>query len=320
MVFEQASNPGAPSALKNRKALMAVGLLALAGVIPLVIQSDYLIHMANFALYYMIAAVSLNVVAGYLGEISFGHAGFLAIGAYTTAIMSMQVFPEAWPSFWIALLIGGLVAALAGVVVGIPALRISGQYFFMVTMGFGEIVRFILLNWQSVTNGSLGITAIPPPSIGHFVFAERSHFYYILLGTLVFTLIPIAFLRRSYIGRAWIAIREDPVAAEAMGIRLMPYKVLAFVISAFFAGIAGALLGSYLNFLQPSNFLATESIMILVNGLLCGPWLISGAMLGALLMTGLGEVLRPLAEARMLFIGALMMLLMILKPRGLLGK
>jgi len=262
----------------------------------------------------------LDIVAGFLGEISFGHAGFLAIGAYTSTVLSMQVLPEAWPSFWIALLVGGVFAAFAGVLVGIPALRISGQYFFMVTMGFGEIVRFVLLNWQNVTHGSLGITAIPPPAFRGFTFTERWHFYYLFLAVLVLILVPILFLRRSFIGRAWIAIREDPVAANAMGIRLTTYKVLAFVISAFFAGIAGGLLATYLSFLHPNDFLATESIMILVMVLLGGPGLIYGALFGALLMTGLGEVLRPLAEARTLVIGALMMLLMILKPRGLLGK
>jgi branched-chain amino acid transport system permease protein len=232
----------------------------------------------------------------------------------------MRVLPDAWYSFWIALLIGGLLAALAGVVVGIPALRISGQYFFIVTMGFGEIIRFILLNWQDVTRGSFGISAIPAPGIGGFVFAERYQFYYLFLVTFVLTLVPIVFLRRSYKGRAWIAIREDALAAEAMGIHLTYYKVMAFVISAFFAGIAGGLLGSYLNYLNPSNFLATESIMILVMVLLGGQGLIVGAILGAVLMTGLGEALRPFDQYRMLVIGALMMVLMIWKPRGILGK
>jgi branched-chain amino acid transport system permease protein len=320
MPTEQVSLPGRGRFLAQRGPLLALGFLFLALVFPLGVHSDYLIHVANFALFNMMAAVSLDIVAGFLGEISFGHAGFLAIGAYTSTVLSMQVLPEAWPSFWIALLVGGVFAAFAGVLVGIPALRISGQYFFMVTMGFGEIVRFVLLNWQNVTHGSLGITAIPPPAFRGFTFTERWHFYYLFLAVLVLILVPILFLRRSFIGRAWIAIREDPVAANAMGIRLTTYKVLAFVISAFFAGIAGGLLATYLSFLHPNDFLATESIMILVMVLLGGPGLIYGALFGALLMTGLGEVLRPLAEARTLVIGALMMLLMILKPRGLLGK
>jgi branched-chain amino acid transport system permease protein len=305
---------------KRRNILLIGGLFILASLLPLVVHSAYLIHVANFALYYMIAAVSLDVVAGFLGEISFGHAGFIAIGAYTTAILNMQVLPQAWYSFWIALLVGGLLAALAGVIVGIPALRISGQYFFIVTMGFGEIIRFILLNWQSVTKGSFGITAIPSPSIGSFVFSERYEFYYLFLVVFLLTLIPIIFLRRSYKGRAWLAIREDPLAAEAMGIHLTYYKVIAFVISAFFAGIAGGILGSYLNYLNPSNFLATESIMILVMVLLGGQGLIYGAIVGAILMTGLGEILRPFDQYRMVVIGCMMMILMILKPRGLLGK
>lgn len=316
----QAETSAARPAYFNKNRLLIVFLIAAAAVLPLFVKSAYLIHIANFALYYMLAAVSLDIVAGFLGEISFGHAGFIAIGAYTTAILNMRFLPAHWSSFWIALLAGGLLAALAGVVVGIPALRISGQYFFVVTMGFGEIIRFILLNWQNVTNGSFGITAIPSPSLFNFTFSERIDFYYLFLAVVLISLVPIAFLRRSYTGRAWIAIREDPLAAEAMGIHLTYYKVLAFAISAFFAGIGGGLLGSYLNYLNPSNFLAIESIMILVMVLLGGQGLIYGALFGALLMTGLNEVLRPLEQYRMLIIGALMMVLMILKPRGLLGK
>ncbi|HPU01273.1 MAG: branched-chain amino acid ABC transporter permease [Firmicutes bacterium] len=305
---------------KRRKWLLVGALLAVAAVFPFCVQSSYLVHVANLALYYSIVAVSLDIVAGFLGEISFGHAGFIAVGAYTTTILNMRVLPDSWISFWIALLAGGLLAALAGVVVGIPAMRISGQYFFVVTMGFGEIIRFILLNWQSVTNGAFGITSIPSPSIGNFVFTERFHYYYLFLVILLLMIITISFLRYSYIGRAWIAIREDELAAEAMGIRLTYYKVLAFSISSFFAGIGGGLLGSYLNFLAPSNFLALESIMILVMVLLGGSGLIYGALFGAFLMTGFNEVLRPFEQYRMLIIGVLMMVLMFLKPRGLLGR
>lgn len=305
---------------KHKQRLLIGALLAAAAVFPFCVQSSYLVHVANLALYYSIVAVSLDIVAGFLGEISFGHAGFIAVGAYTTTILNMRLLPDSWISFWIALLAGGLLAALAGVVVGIPAMRISGQYFFVVTMGFGEIIRFILLNWQAVTNGAFGITSIPSPAIGGFAFTERFHFYYLFLIVLLLMLVTISFLRRSYIGRAWIAIREDDLAAEAMGIRLTYYKVLAFSISSFFAGIGGGLLGSYLNFLTPSNFLAIESIMILMMVLLGGQGLIYGALFGAFLMTGFNEVLRPLEQYRMLITGALMMVLMFWKPRGLLGK
>ena len=305
----------------NRRLLyatVAAGLLSL--ILPMLLPSPYLVHVANLALYYMIAAVSLDMVAGFLGELSFGHAGFIAIGAYTTAILTMDVLPQAWYSFWIALVIGGLLATLAGVAVGFPALRIRGDYFFVVTMGFGEIIRFFLLNAQGLTGGAFGIAGIQSPSLGGFILTERYHFYYLFLAALVLTLIPIVFLRRSYAGRAWIAIREDPVAAEAMGINLTYYKVQNFAIAAFFAGIAGGLLGAYLQYLHPSSFLALESIMILVMVLLGGAGLIYGALAGAILMTGLGEVLRPVAEFRMLFVGALMAALMIFRPRGLLGK
>ncbi|MCC6793112.1 MAG: branched-chain amino acid ABC transporter permease [Thermomicrobiales bacterium] len=302
---------------------LLIGLIVAAAaalVLPIALPNPYLIHVANLTLYYMIAAVSLDVVAGFLGELSFGHAGFLAIGAYATAILTMHALPNAWYSFWIALIIGGLLAAVAGVAVGVPALRIRGDYFFVVTMGFGEIVRFVLLNWTDVTGGAFGLTGIPTPAIGSYTIIERSQFYYVFLVALVLTLIPIVFLRRSYAGRSWIAIREDPVAAEAMGIPLTYFKVQAFAVSAFFAGIAGGLLASYLAYLHPSNFLALESIMILVMVLLGGRGLLYGALAGAILITALGEVLRPVAEYRMLIIGALMAALMIFKPRGLLGK
>jgi branched-chain amino acid transport system permease protein len=152
----------------KRGILIVLGAFVFAAALPAAVRNDYLIHIASFVLYYMIAAVSLDIVAGFLGEISFGHAGFLAVGAYTTAILNMRVLPDAWPSFWIALLAGGLVSAAAGVVVGIPALRISGQYFFMVTMGFGEIIRFVLLNWQGVTTGPWASPPFRPPGSGSF--------------------------------------------------------------------------------------------------------------------------------------------------------
>lgn len=305
----------------NRWLLIATILTAIAAImLPMVLPSVYLVHVANLMLYYMIAAVSLDIVAGFLGELSFGHAGFLAIGAYTTTILSMDFLPDAWWGFWVSLLAGGILATIAGIAVGFPALRIRGDYFFVVTMGFGEIVRFFLLNSVDLTGGAFGIPGISAPSIFGFTFSSRVEFYYLFFGALVLTLIPIIFLRRSYAGRAWIAIREDPVAAEAMGINLTYHKVQAFAASAFFAGIAGGLFASYLGYIHPSSFLALESIMILVMVLLGGAGLIYGALAGAIMMTGLGEVLRPVEEYRMLVIGAMMAALMIFRPRGLLGK
>lgn len=288
--------------------------------LPLVVSNPYLVHVFNLTLYYMIAAVSLDLVAGFLGELSFGHAGFLAIGAYTTAIVAQTVLPSAWYSFWIALIIGGLAASVAGVIVGVPALRIRGDFFFVVTMGFGEIVRFVLLNSTDVTGGAFGYTVTVAPALGPFMASSRTAFYYVFAAFAAITVLAAVLLRRSYIGRAWLAIREGETAAEAMGIALARYKILAFVISAFFAGLGGGLLGSYLAYLHPSNFLATESIFILLMVLLGGRGLIYGAIAGAVMVTALGELLRSVDEYRLLVIGGLMVLLMVFRPRGLFGK
>jgi branched-chain amino acid transport system permease protein len=298
--------------------LWGLPLLALL-VLPMTISSPYVLHVIVLVGYYSAVALSLDIIAGFLGELSFGHAGFLAVGAYTGALLTLKVF-TGWWGFWLSLPIGGLMALVMGIAIGIPTLRIKGHYFFIVTMGFGEIVRFILLNWISLTRGPLGLTGIASPQIGTFMFRERSHYYYLILALGLVTLVAVRRLRNSYIGRAWVAIRENDLAAETMGVNLTYYKVLAFLVSAFFAGLAGVFFAHYLNYLHPNNFVALESIMILMMVILGGQGTIWGPIVGAVILVGAQEILRPVAEMRMLFVGVLMVVLMVFRPNGLLGR
>lgn len=307
--------------LARRKVRLGVAAVASALVValPFLLSNQYYVHIANMMLYYIIAAVSLDIVAGYLGEISFGHAAFIAVGAYTVAILG-NVLPNAWYSFWVALLAGGVAAVVAGIIVGVPALRIRGDFFFVVTMGFGEIIRFVLLNGGELTGGPFGKSVLVLPRIGGFVIQSRIQFYFLFLAGAILTVVIAHVLRQSYLGRAWIALREDENVAVAMGINLTYYKTLALSISAFLAGIGGGIFATYAVYVHPTDFNALASIMILAMVLLGGRGLIWGAVAGAVILTALNEVLRPVDQFRMLAIGVLIAAMMLFRPRGLFGK
>lgn len=295
-----------------------IGLVLLVAL-PFLITDQYKMHVIDLVLYYVLLAVSLDIQAGFLGMLSLGQAGFIGIGAYTSALLLIYVF-HGWWGFWLSMLAGGVAAGLAGLIVGLPTLRIRGDYLAMVTLGFGEIVRYILLNWIKLTHGPVGLTGVPSPRILSFTMESRGQFYWLILALTAITILLVLRLKHSYIGRAWIAIREDELAAQSTGVNITYYKVLAFVISGFMAGVAGAFLASYLNYIAPSNFLSMESLMILCMVVLGGAATVWGPALGAAILTVVPEVLRPIAEYRMLAFGLVMVLFMLFKPKGLLGK
>lgn len=255
----------------------------------------------------IIMAMSLNLVTGFTGQLHLGHAGFMAIGAYTSGLLATQLGVG---SPW-AVLISGVVAALFGLIVGLPTLRLKGDYLAIATLGFGEIVRITILNLD-ITGGPFGLRGIPRltnlPTVIIAVVVS-----YVILHSLV----------HSRIGRALIAIREDEVAAEAMGIETTRLKVTAFALAAFFAGIAGGLLAFWLRFLSPGSFGFLVSIEVLSMVVLGGLGHLFGSALGAAFITYLPELLRTsapaIAEHRMIFYGALLVIAMILRPNGLLG-
>lgn len=299
---------------------------------------NYKIRILNLCAIYVVLALSMNLVNGFTGLFSLGHAGFMAVGAYTTAILTMppsvksmnffmvpMIEPlgsmQELPFFW-ALLIAGLISALVGLLIGAPVLRLKGDYLGIATLGFGEIIRVIFTNTQSLTNGALGLKGIPATTNLWWSF-----------GVATVTVILIASLINSSFGRALKAIREDEIAAQSMGINLFNHKVLSFAIGAFFAGIGGGLLGNLLGTVDPSQFKFVLTFNILLIIILGGMGSITGSIISAFIVTIAGEALRFLDESmtigslyipgipgmRMVVFSALLMIVVLFFRKGLMG-
>lgn len=267
-------------------------------------------------------AVSLNLVNGFTGQFSMGHAGFMSVGAYTAAYLTSQAAahdpalllsaPGAAATFLGSVLVAGLAASAAGYAVGIPCLRLKGDYLAIVTLGFSEIIRVIILNLDAV-GGARGMTGIPGLTSFGWVYS-----------LVVITVFSVVRLVNSAHGRAFLAVREDEIAAEAMGVDATRAKVRAFVIGAFFAGAAGALFAHFLRYINPQAFDFNRSFEIIIMVVLGGMGSITGSVLAAVLLTGLREALRPLQEItrldfRMVIYSLLLIALMLTRPNGLLG-
>jgi branched-chain amino acid transport system permease protein len=272
----------------------------------------------------VILAVSLNLITGFTGQFSIGHAGFMAVGAYSSAYLTVY-YAQAWERslammlggslahaliFLIAILVGGVVAAAAGLIVGIPSLRLRGDYLAIVTLGFAEIIRIVILNIDKV-GGATGFTV---PSYTNFLWVG---------SFAVLTIIVVYNIVHSDIGRALVSIREDELAAEAMGINTTRYKVLAFVISSALAGMAGVLFGHYTSFLSTNDFQFIRSFEIIIMIVLGGMGSLTGAVLGAIVITILPELLRrlpgDLSRYRLVVYSAMLILIMLTRPQGILG-
>lgn len=258
-----------------------------------------------------ILALSLNLVNGCAGQFSLGHAGFMAVGAYVASTLSTiypaGAFMQSHLGVGIAVVVGGFCAAVAGYLVGLPSLRLRGDYLAIVTLGFGEIIRIIILNIDAV-GGPRGLPGIP----------RLSTFFWVYLWAAL-TFVVLFRLVRSSFGRAILSVREDEIAAESMGINTAQYKVRAFVISSFFAGIAGALFAHYQGFVDPSSFSFNRSVEVVIMVVMGGMGSFSGSIIGALLVTLLPEFLRFLDKYRMVVFPAILISTMLLRPRGLLG-
>ncbi|MCS6245741.1 MAG: branched-chain amino acid ABC transporter permease [Opitutus sp.] len=264
----------------------------------------------------VILAVSLNLVNGYTGQFSLGHAGFMSVGAYLSAAITLLLGPSIlgedggtpWAQnalFFGGLLVGGLSAAAAGLLVGIPSLRLRGDYLAIVTLGFGEIIRVIFQNIEPL-GGALGLNGIPNYTTVGWTFAIAA-----------LTVFVVGCLINSTYGRGFIATHDDEIAAEAMGLNTTRYKVVAFVVGAFFAGLAGGLYGHFKMSITAASFDFTRSIEIVVMVILGGMGNTLGVILAAILLTLLPEVLCPIAEFRMILYALLLIVLMLLRPQGL---
>lgn len=277
-------------------------ILTETGMVTTYIRGIFIMICINIVL-----AVSLNLTTGTLGQIALGHAGFMSVGAYTAALFTKTKIIPGEGGFLIGLLLAGLCAAVIGLIIGIPALRLRGDYLAIITLGFGEIIRVIIENLK-FTGGAQGLTGIPKLSIFPVVF-----WVMVISVTIMTTLV------RSRHGRAILAIREDDIASEASGVNNTYYRTLAFTVSAFFAGIAGGMYANYIGVLGAKTFDFNKSIEILVIVVLGGLGSFTGSIFAATLLTILPEALRGFSDYRMLVYALLLIIMMIFKPSGLLG-
>ena len=309
--------------MKQGITIKKVGIvLAVAAALafPQLGLKNYYLHIAVLSLLHILLALGLNLIAGYAGQLSLAHAAFFGIGAYTTALLTLN---QHW-SFWLAAPIGAVVAGLVAVAIGLPTLRLKGPYFVISSMGFGEIVRLIFLNWQSVTRGPNGLPGIPAPdpiNLGFvkLTFESRMESYYLILFVLFGVLILYYNLVNSRIGRALRAIRNDYIAAQVMGIHIAFYRILAFAGGAALAGLTGALYSGYIRFISPDTFTSGESINILIMMVIGGMGTIVGPIIGAVAITYLLETMRVFAEYRLVIYGLLMFIVILYMPQGVAG-
>jgi branched-chain amino acid transport system permease protein len=335
-----------PAALWIGGAMVAVALAALPFVLTAQVGTTW-VRITNLAILYILLSLGLNIVVGVAGLLDLGYIAFYAVGAYTYALLASPHFDIHLP-FWVILPIGAGVAAIFGILLGAPTLKLRGDYLAIVTLGFGEIIRIFLNNLSqpiNITNGPQGIARIDPFRIGDIDFARTTTFfdvlrvtgptkyYYLLLLVLLVVIVINIRLQNSRIGRAWEAIREDEIAARAMGIDTTRIKLLAFAMGASFGGVAGGMFSAIQGFISPESFVLVESIMVLAMVVLGGMGNIWGVLLGAVLLSFVPEILRftvePVQRAvfgraliepeviRMLIFGFALVLIMILRPGGL---
>ena len=337
--------------LKNHPAMLGAGLVLLAAALvalpfALATVGTAWVRITNLAILFALLALGLNIVVGFAGLLDLGYIAFYGIGAYIYALLASPQFNLHLP-FWAILPLGALVACVFGVLLGAPTLKLRGDYLAIVTLGFGEIVRIFFNNLSrpiNITNGPQGISRIDPFRIGDFDFSRSEtllgldvsgpiKYYYLLLVILMLVIAVNLRLQDSRIGRAWQAIREDEVAAGAMGINTTRIKLLAFAMGASFGGLAGGMFAAIQGFISPESFVLVESIMVLSMVVLGGMGNIWGVILGALLLSFVPELLRytvePLQRSlfgklivepeviRMLLFGLALMLMMLFRPAGL---
>ena len=297
----------------NKKTIFNIAIMLLAYVLVFALINSGILSRQYKSLIVPICvnimlAVSLNLVTGFLGELSLGHAGFMSIGAYTAALLTKSGFLSGYPGYIVALIVGGLVAGAIGFIIGIPALRLTGDYLAIITLAFGEIIR-VLIEYFKFTGGAQGLTGIP--RVNNFTLI-----YFITIFSVIF----MYAIMTSRHGRAILAIREDEIASGASGINTTYYKTFAFVLSAIFAGIAGGIYAHNLGILGAKQFDYNYSINILVMVVLGGMGSFTGSILSAIVLTILPEVLRSFAEYRMIVYPLILIIMMLFRPKGLLGR
>ncbi|NMM09567.1 MAG: branched-chain amino acid ABC transporter permease [Polaromonas sp.] len=291
-------------------------LLLIALAFPLFAQNNYLISVATQAFIMVIAALGLNLITGYTGQFNLAHGAFMAVGAYTVGILTV----DHQVPFWIAFLLAGVVTALIGFFVGILSLRLKGHYFSIFTLCVGSIMYLLIEKWESLTHGTVGIMGIPAPSgIGPVQFGTPLSQYYLVLAFLAFGIWIMARIVRSLLGRSFMAVRNSDELAEALGIDLMRTKTLSFVLSVVYAGLAGALYAGQVRFLGPDLASEVVTFDLVMYVLVGGIGTLLGPLVGTFLVIGLTQSLQFLQDYRMVVFGPVLIALIIFLPDGIVG-
>ncbi|PHR26925.1 MAG: branched-chain amino acid ABC transporter permease [Desulfotalea sp.] len=314
------SQPIIHSIIANPKQrnIVIVVLLSTAFIFPFIF-STYQTNIMITALMYVVLGLGLNIVVGMAGLLDLGFVAFYAVGAYSYALLNYHF----GLGFWAVLPIGGCLAGLAGLILGFPVLRLRGDYLAIVTLGFGEIIRLVLENWNDFSMGPSGISNIDRPGFFGIELSLNGsimYLYYIMIVLMIITIFIVNRLQDSRLGRAWIALREDEIACQAMGIDKRKTKLVAFSLGAFWAGIVGVIFAAKTTFINPASFTFLESAIILSIVVLGGMGSIIGVIMGAFILILLPEYLRAFSEYRMLVFGGILVAMMVFRPQGLISN
>ena len=300
--------------MKNSNSI-AIGLIILfALILPLFNLTNYLMHLIIYSLIWVIMTQGLNIIQGFTGYVSIAQAAFFGVGAYGSALISIKFGLSSWITVPLAIVITGIFAIL----IGFPALKTKGHYFAIVTMSFCMIVWVVMVSWMDFTGGEAGLTGIPKmTSFLGLDFSNKVVFYYFVLFVVILTIVFIYRFINSKIGRALITIRENEQLAQAIGIPIFKYKMLAFVLSAMFAGLAGGIYAHYSSFINPTPFTVDYSLNAILAVIIGGSGTIVGPIIGSFIMIFLPEYLRVVEEYRLIIYGVILILLMIYMPKGI---
>jgi len=296
--------------------LPALAIAGLAVLLFPLVFSSYQVNIMTTALIYVVLGLGLNIVVGLAGLLDLGYVAFFAVGAYGYGLLNYHF----GLGFWTCLPIGAALGALFGILLGFPVLRLRGDYLAIVTLGFGEIIRLILENWNDFSFGPSGIANIPRPAFFGLDLSLRGssiYLYFLMVALALFTIFVVTRLKHSRIGRAWLALREDEIACQAMGIDKTRTKLTAFALGATWAGLVGVIFAAKTTFINPASFTFLESAIILSIVVLGGMGSIAGVILAALILILLPEYLRVFADFRMLLFGAILVLMMVFRPGGI---
>jgi len=303
-------------ASEKKLSLPAIAVVALAAAVFPFVSSTYQTNIMTTALMYVVLGLGLNIVVGQAGLLNLGYVAFYAAGAYTYALL----YYHFGVGFWLALPLGALAATILGILLALPVLRLQGDYLAIVTLGFGEITRIVLENWNEFSFGPSGISGIPRPGLFGMELSMQDaqvYLYFLMIGLCIVTMFVVNRLQDSRIGRALLALREDEIACQAMGIDKTKVKMTAFALGSTWAGLVGVFFAAKTTFVNPASFTFLESAMILSIVVLGGTGSIIGIVIGALVLILLPEYLRAFSDYRMILFGIIMVIMMVFRPQGI---